>query len=235
MPKGLPLDEQGRNELKRDWHDLIIDRKIRDEQLLDGGLRDDAIYIVEKPCYFTQFNITPEDSHRAGRTSSESKDPSEIEYFSGLHFREIGDHVTDVDFMEYIIPENQLNIREIKGVRPPADMSEEEKLEEFDEIEKGHDQISSIIDKLGAVEDYFDVDYKIDHGVETWYDVFDSNSFNDEEIPAHRGKHILSQNAYDLYQESREAQALDAGLFAGRMLLNGERIRIDEEWEEKLG
>lgn len=195
LTRAVPLnqigDQYGRNE-----HQIIIDKIIDD--WFSEGLDDTTVYYVEKDCYYTPQNVSPAECSN------------------------VGNPLTDIDIGKYDLEEDRLFLSEIKGSKDvPADMSYPERREYFDEIEKAHDQISRVVDAVERIEAGEDFSIETDHEVRVWADVFEDVEAKSESIPPYEGTHILTDNAYQLAQESDSFQTLTEGLFDQNYLFEG--------------
>ena len=206
MGRGLPLDVNDRSD-GRTRHDLMVDNKI--DNWVSDGFREDTIYLVEKQIPYTDQNTGQDELHMINTPRGEPPN-----------------YIGDVDILEYRIPEREIILREYKGdasVRPEMTDSERRTISEL--VEKGHDQINDIIEAIELVEKANPgIEYEVDHGVEAWADHFPRGRFDIDELGHFEGAHYLTEDAYEMAQEDPAAQALDEGLFDGKMLWSGERL-----------
>jgi len=210
VSNGLPLDVNDRSD-GRTRHDLMVDNKI--DEWLSDGFRDDTIYLVEKQIPHTSLNTGQAELYKVNTPRGEPPN-----------------YVGDVDILEYRIPDRKIILREYKGdssVKPEMTDSERRNVSEL--MEKGHDQISDIIQAIELVEQaHPEIEYEIDHGVEAWADHFPQGEFNIDELDHFAGSHYITEDAYEMAQQDPAVEALDKGLFDDRMLWRGERLEREQ-------
>lgn len=198
LPNFVPLDEQGDSD-GRNRHDLVID-KIVDEWFSEG-LEDDKMYFVEKDYYHTVSNVGPEEAHLKGQTAG------------------------DFDVAIYDIEDQYLTLKEVKGNKKvPVEMSKEERRDKFQIVDDAHDQLSRALRKIESVGTSYQVDIDVEAEVVVWSDIFEGYSFNSQTLPNYQGLHAHTDDAYEKARNSEAFEALNQGLFDGRILEPGERI-----------
>jgi hypothetical protein len=196
FPLAEKADPKGRNE-----HTLIVDEIV--QKWFSEGLDDSKIYFVEKEYPYTSGNVALENAHR------------------------VGDIRGDLDIVKYDLEEDELYVREIKGRTDiPADMSDEERRQQFEDIDNAHDQLAELKEAVEVIELQEDVDIALDTGVWVWSDVFESTSYNSETLPCYtrHGDHLHTDEAYELARDSYTFEVLNENLFDGDILEKRHRI-----------
>jgi len=197
ISKYIPLDENGGAD-GRSRHDLVTHSLV--DQWFDEP-SDSKIYFMEKDYFYTEENI----------------DRSQ----TGL----IGSPKGDLDFAWYDLEEDELYNAEVKSLtRVPADMTEEARRERFGEIDDAHDQLSTLHEAVEAVETAYDVDIDVNTEVIVWSDIFETKSFNSEAVPNFEGGHYCTNDAYWMAKSSDTFDALNQGMFNGKILERGDHI-----------
>lgn len=199
---GVSLEEVA-DPLGRSDHRLILDQEI--SRILDDGLEEEKLYFVEKTHYYSPCNTGKDQAHNVGNERG------------------------DTDIMIYDTSSDSITLKEVKRARDvPASLSYEERKDRFNVIDDAHDQISDFEEMLNTINVSWNVDLELEESeVLVWSDVFDGSVAPD--VPAYRGGHICTSEAYNRAMDSEAFEALNDSAYNGELLLKGRRIReIDQ-------